>query len=100
MLISPVGDPGLAITPRNTVKTSAITATTAVISPRGQASAWPRMITQARITGAAAPARNTYRKTVSEFQPLHDVSGPWQLFRCANELPSEYQDRNTEIPRR
>src|SRR5438132_176322 len=99
MLISPFGAPGLSITPRNPTRTRAITATTAVISPRGQASAWLRTMIQARIAGASAPARNAYRRIVSEFQPLHDVSGPRQLFRWAKALPSEYQGRSREGPR-
>ena len=36
------GVPGLSITPRNSVNVRAVNAVTAVNSPRGQDSAWPR----------------------------------------------------------
>src|SRR2546423_5667314 len=53
----------------------AATATTAVISPRGQDRAWPRRMIQLRISGAAAAASSSQRRIECASQPLSDA-GP------------------------
>src|SRR4051794_32233923 len=53
----------------------AATATTGVISPRGQDRAWPRRMIQLRISGAAAAASSSQRRVECASQALSDA-GP------------------------
>jgi hypothetical protein len=79
---------------------SAMRAVTAVSSPRGQDRAWPRMMIQARISGASAAMMNRNRRTDRDAQPLHVLSGPWHEPSTALRLPSEYQLKNRDTPNR
>ena len=98
--ISSGGEPGWSITPTNRVMISATMAVTAVSSPRGQDSAWPRAMIQARMRGATAAIRNTKRNADSAAQPVQEVLGPRQLPSSALRLPSVYQLRNRDTPNR
>src|SRR3954452_10643184 len=75
----------------------AATATTAVISPRGQDSAWPRQMIQARMNGAAAAASSSQRMIVWTSHPLSERPPPPPVLPLisTNLFSRWYQGRNS-----
>src|SRR3954447_4853890 len=77
----------------------AATETTAVISPRGQDSAWPRTMIQLRMSGAAAAASRSQRMIVCTCQPVR-LAGPcWPLISTSG-FSRWYHGRNRPIASR
>ena len=100
-LISPGGEPGLSITPRNSVSVSATSAVTAVSSPRGQDSAWPRtmIVGQDRRRDGGEQQQDTEIGEQRVPAGAGRVRGPVAAVRAsAYALPSEYQAQEQRDP--